>query len=89
MTIARLALNVVLLAGYALAIAPQVSAGEPLPEKRDVPTDYSTVTCPNEASARALIADYYRLNDKGAFDIYRFSAVLKQLDANNPEARLP
>lgn len=77
MNFSRLALNVFVFAGCAVTIAPPASASEPLPEKRDIPADYSTVICPNEASARALIADYYRLNDKATFDIYRFFDGLK------------
>jgi hypothetical protein len=30
----------------------------PLPERRDIPADFSTVICPNEAQARRMMSDY-------------------------------
>ncbi|MFC0590146.1 hypothetical protein ACFFF7_12030 [Novosphingobium aquiterrae] len=77
MAIDRSSMCALILAGCAMATVSPTSAGEAKPEKRDIPADYSTVTCSNEASARAMISDYYRPNDNGAFDVYRFFDGLK------------
>lgn len=46
------------LTALAMTVAAQ-SASEPLPQKTDIPNDYSTVICPTEAAARTMLASYY------------------------------
>lgn len=46
------------LAALMIVVAVQ-GAGEPLPAKTDIPPDYSTVICPNEAAARQMLDRYY------------------------------
>lgn len=46
------------LAAFAMILAAQ-GAAEPLPSKTDIPTDFSTVLCPNETAAREMLGTYY------------------------------
>lgn len=46
------------LAALMIALAFQ-GAVEPLPAKTDIPSDFSTVICPNEAAALKMLGSYY------------------------------
>ena len=43
-----------ILTALAMTLAMQ-GASEPLPQKTDIPNDYSTVICPTEAAARTML----------------------------------
>lgn len=47
-----------ILTALAMTIAAQ-GASEALPQKTDIPSDYSTVICPTEAAARIMLTSYY------------------------------
>ena len=47
-----------ILTALAMTLAMQ-GASEPLPQKTDIPNDYSTVICPTEAAARTMLTTYY------------------------------
>lgn len=42
-----------------MALAMMMAASEPLPAKTDIQTDFSTVICPDEDAARAMLGTYY------------------------------
>lgn len=44
---------------FAILFAAAQAGGEPLPLKTDIQTDYSTVICPDESAARAMLDRYY------------------------------
>ena len=46
------------LTAFVMIMAAQ-GAGEPLPAKTDIPSDFSTVICPGEAAAREMLTTYY------------------------------
>lgn len=46
------------LTALAMTLAAQ-GASEPLPQKTDIPNDYSTLICPSEAAARTMLTSYY------------------------------
>jgi hypothetical protein len=53
------------LVAVAMLIAPSAATAqqEPLPRRTDIPADYSTVICPNEAQARRMLNEFYVAGD--------------------------
>lgn len=43
----------------ALLAGPALAQTEPLPKKTDIPSDFSTIICPNEGAARTMLNDYH------------------------------
>ena len=48
------------LSTFLVAFAMQ-GATLPMPQKIDVPSDFSTVLCPNEAAARRMLDEFYNV----------------------------
>lgn len=44
---------------FVLLLASVQAGGEPLPQKTDIQSDYSTVICPDEGAAREMLDNYY------------------------------
>ncbi|SEH18407.1 hypothetical protein SAMN05428974_2640 [Sphingopyxis sp. YR583] len=76
---------------WVMMIAVQ-GGGEPLPAKTDIPSDYSTVICPNETAAREMLGTYYSVQPAPRNHTIDTSLFFKGLAAtgctqNSPDAK--
>lgn len=57
--------------------APLLAQGLSLPERRDIPEDYSAVICPNEAAASRMLRDFHAESQYRSLDTPKFMEGLK------------